>query len=164
VRGPIDTGSAARPNQKTLSAHSWSVEAVSFVPNATARTTLTMVTTAPLASHFSCWRRSPEERRNLSTWRKMKPSDNTRVTTRIECSAIANQPAGLSTAESPPTASMRRGWAPRAPATATATTASSARYSAQKVRSPQRQNRDASLPSGKSRITATDRTKAGAHN
>ncbi len=27
------------------------------------------VTAAPLASHFSCWRRSPPARRQLSTWR-----------------------------------------------------------------------------------------------
>ena len=36
--------------------------------NDTAMMALAMVTTAPLASHLTCWRRSPAERRQLSTW------------------------------------------------------------------------------------------------
>ena len=35
-----------------------------------------MLTAAPLASHFSCWRRSPVARRQLSTWRAMKAIDS----------------------------------------------------------------------------------------
>jgi hypothetical protein len=140
------------------------VVVVPVVENTVARTRLTTVTAAPLASHLSCWCRSPEERRQLSTWRQMKPSDNIRLTTRIECSAIANQPAGLSITTRPPEPSIRKGCAPRAPAKAAVTAASRAMYSALKARSPQRQNPDVSLPSGKSRITTTIRTSPGIHN
>jgi hypothetical protein len=63
-----------------------------------------MATAAPLASHFSCWRRSPDERRQLSAWRPMKASENGKSITKIECSTTANQPVGSSTAERPPVA------------------------------------------------------------
>ena len=41
-----------------------------------ARTRHTMLMAAPLASHFSCWRRSPVARRQLSACRAMKTSDS----------------------------------------------------------------------------------------
>src|ERR1035441_7039312 len=54
---PIDTGRAARPNQARLSAQSRRVEVGPDELNDTAMMALTMVTTAPLASHLTCWRR-----------------------------------------------------------------------------------------------------------
>ena len=105
----MDTGSAASPNQARLSNHSLTAVVVPEVLKATARTRLTMATAAPLASHFSCWRRSPDERRQLSAWRPMKATENASRASKIECSTTANQPAGLSTAERPPVASTRTG-------------------------------------------------------
>jgi hypothetical protein len=68
IATPIDTGSAARPNQSRLSTQSRSrVVVVPDGAKTTARITLTIVTAAPLASHFNCRRRSPEERRQLRT-------------------------------------------------------------------------------------------------
>ena len=64
---PIDTGSAAIPHQIRLTTHSSSVVVFPKVLSGMATTKLTIAKAAPLASHFSCWRRSPDERRQLST-------------------------------------------------------------------------------------------------
>jgi hypothetical protein len=66
-------------------------------------------------------------------------------------------------ADSPPEASTLTGWAASAPAVATAIAASRTAYTAQKARMDQRDNGDGSLPSGNSRITATNRTRPAAH-
>ncbi len=100
---PMDIGSAAMPHRMRLSTHSLEVL------NMKARTRLTIAKAAPLASHFSCWRRSPDERRQLSIWRAMKATDNASRASRIECWTAPNQPAGLSMADRPPAASMRTG-------------------------------------------------------
>ena len=117
---PIETGSAARPNQKMLSIHSSTVVVVPVVPNTNPRIRLAMATAAPLASHFSCWRRSPDERRQVSTCLTMKPADKASSRTRTTWKTAPNAPAGLSTADSPPAASMRSGRTASARAIATA--------------------------------------------
>ena len=50
---------------------------------------------APDKSHFSCWRRSSEERRKLATWRPTNTSQNTAITGKI------SSWAGVSQAELP---------------------------------------------------------------
>ncbi len=69
---PMLTGSAANPNQARPPTDRISAEGVAW--DANARTAQQTVAAAPLASHLSCCRRSPEERRQLSTWRAMKAS------------------------------------------------------------------------------------------
>ena len=124
-----------------------------------------MVTAAPLASHFSCWRRSPEERRQLSTWRQMKPSDKIRITIRIECSVIPNQPDGVVDRGEPADGIDTQGMGAESIGQGHGHARSAARCTARRrPSSPERQNRDVSLPSGKSRITATNRTRPGIHN
>jgi hypothetical protein len=49
---------------------------------------------APLASHFSCWRRSPVARRQLSSWRTRKLSDSPKIATINVPSTVLNQPTG----------------------------------------------------------------------
>src|SRR5580692_9911748 len=116
----MDTGSAASPNHAKLSSHCATV-AVEPDDDAeiAASTRLTMLTAAPLASHLSCWRRSPDERRQLSTWRPMKAKDSTKRTIRHPWLTTANQPTGLSRATRPPEVSIRTGCAASAPAVAT---------------------------------------------
>ena len=72
---PMDSGMAAKASAP--SSHS-----AELVVNVT--TTAAPNTTPPLASHLSCWRRSPEDRRQLATWRPMAASHTTtRVTATI---------------------------------------------------------------------------------
>ena len=77
---------------------------------------------APLISHFSCWRRSPDERRQLSTCAATNDSQKATSTGKISWSTVpshAELPAGRSTAASPPPRSTRTWGAVRA-VTATA--------------------------------------------
>ena len=53
-----------------------------------------MLTVAPLASHFSCWRRSPLARRQLNAWRTMKISDSPNIAMMIRPWTALNQPTG----------------------------------------------------------------------
>ena len=123
-----------------------------------------MLTAAPLASHLSCWRRSPDERRQLSTWRPMKATDSTRSTIRHPWLTAANQPTGLSRATRPPDVSIRIGCAASAPAVATTEAMSSTAKAAHQTRSAQRQNRDGSLPSGNSRIATMNSARPSDHS
>ena len=66
----------------------------------------------------------------------MKATDSASRASRIECWPAANQPAGWSTADRPPAASMRTGCAASAPAVAAATAASNATYSAARPAGP----------------------------
>ena len=68
----MPTGRAASPIPRTSPA-----TLVELIPNDTATTT--KVTAAPLASHFSCWRCSPEARRQLSTWWATNDSQIARI-------------------------------------------------------------------------------------
>ncbi len=45
-------------------------------------------------SHFSCWRRSPQERRQLMTWATANDSQYTTSSTVNTSDAAANHPAG----------------------------------------------------------------------
>ena len=151
------TGRAAKPNQARPPTRSSSV-----VPDEltnVARNAQTTVTAAPLAIHFSCWRRLLDERRQLSTWRPIKQTANTMSTRRLEPLAAWNQPTGLSTADSPPVASTRTGRPARAPPVATATATRCPVYTTQKARRAQRQNREDSLPSGNSRTTTINSSR-----
>ena len=67
--------------------------------NTAPRITLAIMMPAPLASHFNCWRRSPDERRQLSTWRTMKPSASATISRSAGRWTSANQPPGLSVAD-----------------------------------------------------------------
>src|ERR1700730_10386647 len=88
IATPMLTGSAAKPNQAKGITET--------------RTVHTRLTTAPLISHFSCWRRSPEDRRQFSTWRPTKHSQNTANTRRSGPWTAPYQTGGLSGAETPP--------------------------------------------------------------
>jgi hypothetical protein len=57
---PMPTGSARIANE-TIS------DTIPVVNEPASRPRL-IATTPPLSSHLSCWRRSPVERRQLSTW------------------------------------------------------------------------------------------------
>ena len=65
IATPIDTGRAANPNQPRPVTICQAV--AGDADWELARMALATTTAAPLASHFSCWRRSPEDRRQLST-------------------------------------------------------------------------------------------------
>ncbi len=82
---PMPTGRAASPIPRTSPA-----TLVVLIPNDTATTAT--VTPAPLASHFSCWRRSPEARRQLSTWWARNDSQITRMSSSPSSSATASGP------------------------------------------------------------------------
>ena len=114
----MDTGSAAKPNQARLvtscQAPAGNAE-WELVRKALATTMM-----APLASHFSCWRRSPEDRRQLRTWRPMKATMNSRM---MSCSGFATapyQPDASSVTFSPPLTSTWKGCPMTACAVATA--------------------------------------------
>ena len=49
---------------------------------------------APAISHFSCWRRSPEDRRQLMTWAAANDSQYATSSTMNTSDAAANHPAG----------------------------------------------------------------------
>ena len=103
-RGDTQPGEAARrtpPKAWGRSPTSWS----------RARNRQMMLTVAPLASHFSCWRRSPVARRQLSAWRAMKASDSASSTKMSRPWTALNQPAGTSRAVRPPLLSTRTGCA-----------------------------------------------------
>ena len=118
IATPMDTGSAANPNQARL-------VTTCQAPAGNAewelvRKALATTTTAPLASHFSCWRRSPEDRRQLRTWRPMKATMNSRM---MSCSGFATapyQPDASSVIFSPPLTSTWKGRPMTACAVATA--------------------------------------------
>src|SRR5271165_3957422 len=61
-------------------------------------------TAAPLISHFSCWRRSPDERLQLSTCATTNDSQKATNTGKISRSKMAHAelPGGESTAVRPP--------------------------------------------------------------
>jgi len=61
----------------------------------------------------------------------MKLSDSAKITRRITPWTALNQPAGWSTAASPPLSSTRMGWAASAPAIATAVATSNVAKAAQ---------------------------------
>jgi hypothetical protein len=90
---PIDTGSAATPNQARPMITS-SVFGPPEVLKDAPRNRQMIVTAAPLASHFSCWRRSPLLRRQLSACRAMKASDSPMITTVGGPWTALNQPTG----------------------------------------------------------------------
>ena len=52
----------------------------------------------PVASHFSCWRRSPDERRQLATWPASDATKHTATSKKIKVYAAFHHPA----AGSPP--------------------------------------------------------------
>src|SRR5580692_5498044 len=58
--------------------------------------------TAPAISHFSCWRRSPEDRRQLMTWAAANDSQYATSRTMNAADAAANHPAGWSTTAGTP--------------------------------------------------------------
>ena len=91
----------------------------------------------------------------------MKPSAIARIRSRVECWTTANQPTGLSVADNPPDASTPIGWAASASAVTAISAASCTAYTAQNSRTAQRQKGDGILPSGKSKITAANRTRPG---
>src|SRR5580693_9437906 len=137
---PMDTGSAARPNHARLPIHCTAVESEpDDDAKIAASTRLPMLTAAPLASHLSCWRRSPDERRQLSTWRPMKAKDSTKRMIRHPWRTAAYQPAGLSRATRPPEVSIRTGCAASAPAVATTEAMSSTAKAVHQTQSAQRQ-------------------------
>ena len=47
----------------------------------------------PAASHFSCWRRSPEERRQLATWPASDATKHTATSKKIKVYAVFHHPA-----------------------------------------------------------------------
>jgi hypothetical protein len=71
----MPTGSAANPMIST--SHSADVMAKAEIPRAPH-------TAAPLASHLSCWRRSSDDPRQLTTWRTAKPTHSAKASTRQE--------------------------------------------------------------------------------
>ena len=83
---PIDTGSAAAPSISTT--HSEELVAIEAMRN-------TPQAAAPLISHFSCCRRSPEDRRQLSTWRH-------RAATQLATSPARNRAPTLLVQARPP--------------------------------------------------------------
>jgi predicted transposase YbfD/YdcC len=68
-----------------------------LVPSMAARISEITATAAPHASHFSCWRRSPDARRQLSTWRATNdspiPTIATRTGTISQAGGLPNHPA-----------------------------------------------------------------------
>jgi hypothetical protein len=68
IATPMQTGSAMMPIQMTSPAARSTGEGSS--PDVSRLMTRdTVATVTPLASHLSCWRRSPDARRHASTWR-----------------------------------------------------------------------------------------------
>ena len=59
-----------------------------------AKLTAIMQTTAPLTSHFSCWRRSPPACRQLCTCRATNASQNGTYSAITTAWTAASQPAG----------------------------------------------------------------------
>jgi hypothetical protein len=62
------------------------------LPITTLATSSVTVTAAPVMSHFSCCRRSPDERHQLSTWR---PTELTANSSSARKTSAATTPAGL---------------------------------------------------------------------
>src|SRR5580704_19037211 len=82
IATPTDTGSAATPTNTTSSTAVKAGDDVdlSSVPTRAVTATATMHTAALLISHLSCWRRSPDARRQASTWLATNTSQNTTST------------------------------------------------------------------------------------
>jgi hypothetical protein len=161
IATPMDTGSAATPIHARLLSTPQSVGPFPDELELPATNRQMMLTVAPLASHFSCWRRSPVARRQLSAWRAMKASDSPSSTKTSRPWTALNQPAGWSRAARPPLLSTRTGCAARAPPIAAPVAASSAANHTPQARSAPRQNREGSLPSGNSKIATANNTRLG---
>ena len=82
---PIPTGSAAIPTKITCP--------TTLEPSGIDTANEMTVIAAPLASHFSCWPRSPMARRQLSTWWPTNDSQITPIeTTTSPSAALAAAP------------------------------------------------------------------------
>ncbi len=143
----MPTGRAAKPS--VMISHSDEVTASEGTPTAAK-------TTAPLSSHLSCCRRSPADRRQVSTWRAMAPTHSTATAPRYTGATAPSQavlPAGCSTAASWPSGRTLMWW-PAMTMTVTISKLSGPRAETTRhVRVNQAHLRDGSRPSGNSMIT-----------
>ena len=120
-------------------------------------------TTAPPISHLSCCRRSPDERRQLKTWRAANASQNGGSRNNVNpvaATSVASRPPALPWPEYDPFKSTRTCPPARAPASLAARAAEASTITIRYARSTHVHGR-VSRPSGNSRMTTVNTKSNG---